>query len=136
MSPTYTESDDHDDLEVGCTAYSETHSEPRGKIGGVVIAVDYDERSVEVVRVPVNVNEGPRTFTIPFADIDMSVVGFGTRDARITGAQILAWATTPDKERRVGKAKWVNVGITLMEIGEAGSNTPRAEARYRRRFDG
>ena len=128
-------SDDPDDIEIGCLAVSKTHTRagdmPRG--GTVIgISLDVDDSVLSVF----TLEQKPgllTTFEIDRCDIDMETVEWYGRNAATAATIINDWlssrAAPRDKNIRL---RWQRDALALAEAAASGQWLPKADIRYRR----
>lgn len=130
-------SDDPAEIEVGCQVWSDTHQDPRGQVGGVVVAIgvnDDGEREFTVLR-SCAPSAGPDVATIPQSQLRMSETSWLTRDARLEAKNLYRWLGGLRADERRNSAAWARAALDLDEAG-MGGYTPRMEARYRAELAG
>jgi hypothetical protein len=133
------ESNDPADLEFGCNVWSRTHQDSDGFIGGVVIAVDEEAETVEVLP-NFRPSLGPSPRTIPYNEIAWDIFEQDTHTFAKGGAaaavdQLTKWLarlTTTRDRQRANATRWHDVLGRLMAVADGPGYTPRAEVRYRR----
>lgn len=128
-------SDDADDIEIGCLAFSKTHTGagdfPRG---GTVIGLNLDGDDSVLSIVTMRQLPGRlETFEINRSDIDLETVEYYGRNARTAAEIINRWlgSNHAPRDYRI-RALWQRTALELAEAGAAGQWLPKAEIRFRR----
>lgn len=129
-------SEDPDDIEIGCGVYSKTHTHtssfPRG---GVVVGLtlDADESVLSVITMEHGIGGRLDTFEIDRADVDMATVTWYGRNARVAAEIVNRWLSSrrAPKDQHV-KLRWQRTALDLAEAAASGQWLPKAEARFRR----
>lgn len=127
-------SDDPDDLEIGCLAFSKTHVRGTTPRGGTVVNVirDTDEHVMSVVTMEQRAGF-LETFQIERDDVDMGTVEWYGRNATKAAEIIATWVGGKNAPRdRHLKLRWFDIAAQLSAVGASGQWLPGAERRYQR----
>lgn len=130
-------SDDADDLEIGCAVYSRTHTRGPNDMprGGTVVGIQLD---VDESVLAVTTMEQPRpnvivTFDIDRSDINMETVDWHGRNADVAAGIVSRWlgsrSAPPDRHVR---ARWQRIAGELSVAALSGLWLPKADVRVRR----
>lgn len=118
------------EIEFGSTVWSRSMQDGLGFIGGTVIKIDRDARTVDVVY-RCSPRQGPDVRTLAIDELDLSMMEHYTRNPGIVAGNLFAWlgnAKGADRTRR--NAEWGALAVQLQSVRDGGSLTPDAESRY------
>lgn len=126
------------DVEVGSFVWSKTIHQGDGFAGGPVINVyvtEDGEYEFGVLRWRMSYPQEPFRHVFDGSDINPEATTFHAADARKAAAALHQWLAAQKKLDTADRVAWSDVANDLDRATLAGGYTPRAEARYRARFD-
>lgn len=132
------ESDSLVDVEVGAVVWSKTVQQGDGFAGGPVINVyvtEDGEYEFGVLRWRMTYPQEPYRHVFDGSDVNMAATTFFAADARKAAAALHAWIGSQKNLDAADRVGWSDMANDLDRAALTGSYTPRAERRYRARFD-
>lgn len=136
---TYVGTDSLGDLEVGCVVWSKTVQHGDGFAGGPVLdVVVTDDGSFEFVVLRWRGGRDPYRHVFDGDDINLEATTFYGQHARDAAKGIHDYLADKKRSGNLGNHErhaWTATALALEGAGLTGQWTPRANTRYRARFD-